>query len=200
MERLRVLSLDARSSCRSPGSEGRSVLVEQPLQIRGGPRLQQRQAKKDARLLRVVFHRRHESELVVVELDVAADDAGRHPRGAHAHDAVLRLRGERLHGGRGQVAVADARDHDALGARRDRGIDERAVHVLVGHDDVHARQRGDAVERELGVGGVPADRSAVELDACRTRRCRSGRTAATGTSARPSCSSWSATTRRESSR
>ena len=95
--------------------------------------------------------RRHEAQLVVLRLRrcgrpapvVTRDDA-------HADDALLRLRGERLDGRLRHVAVADAGDHDALGAGRGRGVDQRAVHVLVRHDDVHARQRRRAVHRELG--------------------------------------------------
>jgi len=51
-----------------------SVLGKQALQIRVAARLQQRQTQQHPRLLRVVFHRRHEPQLVVVKLHVAADD------------------------------------------------------------------------------------------------------------------------------
>src|SRR5215831_2148019 len=142
---------------------GASVLVENALHVGQRTVLEQRQPQQHARFLRALVARRDEAQLVVVELDVAADAAGNDPRGADADDALARLRGERLDGSLGQVAVADARDDDALRPGCRRGVDEGAVHVLVRHDDVDARQRRHAVEGELRVGRAPADRAAVEL-------------------------------------
>jgi len=51
---------------------------------------QQRQREQDPRLLRIQLVRRHEAELVVVELDVAPDRSGGHAAAPHHHDALLR--------------------------------------------------------------------------------------------------------------
>ena len=53
-----------------------------------GAFLEQRQPQQHARLLGVLVQRRHEAELVVVELDVAADPAGGDARCPHADDAL----------------------------------------------------------------------------------------------------------------
>ena len=51
---------------------------------------------------------------------------------------------DRVKRGRGHVAVADARDHEALGAVLDRSVDQVGAHVRVRIDHVHARQLVEA--------------------------------------------------------
>src|SRR5436189_4021515 len=88
-----------------------SVLAEDPLHIRDGARLEQRQTEQYAGLLRVLVERGDEPELVVLELDVAADHARGDARRPHADDPLLGLLGQGLDGRFGEVAVADAGDH-----------------------------------------------------------------------------------------
>src|SRR5512133_1671036 len=71
-----------------------SGLLEQPLDLGGIRRLRQREAEKHARLLRVELHRGDEAELVVVELDVAANDSAADTRAAN-HDHTLCGRGRK---------------------------------------------------------------------------------------------------------
>src|SRR6185436_19031376 len=70
----------------------RSALIraEQSLQILRAPlRIQQGQRQEYPRLLRVQFVRCDEAELVIVELDVAADHSRGHARAPHDHHALL---------------------------------------------------------------------------------------------------------------
>ena len=59
------------------------------------------------------------------------------------------------------VAVADAGDDDALGAARDRGVDQIRRHVLGRKDDIHARQLVDFADVELGFRRVLPGRVVV---------------------------------------
>src|SRR6185503_16690139 len=133
----------APSNCRSARGRSRasprvarsppfscSVLVEVALDLPRVTRLEQRQAQEHPRFLWVLVVRRHEAEAVVLHLDVTAHLTRRDASGADADDAALRLRGERVERLLRHVAIADARDDDALRARCGGRIDQRAVHVL----------------------------------------------------------------------
>ena len=78
MLRKRQSAGDAWRNAASGGDHATpSVLVEDPLDVRDAARLEQREAEQHAGFLRVLVERRHEPELVIVELDVAADASGR---------------------------------------------------------------------------------------------------------------------------
>src|SRR5688572_11071117 len=78
-----------RQTCPMRQPEGGSVIVVELLQLIRRALLQQRKHQQDPRLLRIQLVGGDEAELVVVELDVAADRARCHPRAAHDRDAAL---------------------------------------------------------------------------------------------------------------
>ena len=89
-----------------------------------------RELQQDARVRRVQLAGCDQAELVVVDLVVAQDLTHRQVGAAHHYHAALRGRRDRIERGGGHVAVADAGDHEALVAVRDRRVDWLSAVVL----------------------------------------------------------------------
>src|SRR5258708_29451447 len=71
--------------------------------------------QEEARLLRIEIERHGETQLIILDLDIAVDEARAYARRAHHQHAALGGRGERVDRGLGGIAVTDARAHDDLG-------------------------------------------------------------------------------------
>ena len=87
-----------------------SVLVEVVLKLLHVAGLGQAEHEEDARLLGVQLHAGDEPELVVVDLDVAVDDAGGSARAAHDGHALLGGAFERSDAGVRRISVTDTGD------------------------------------------------------------------------------------------